>query len=606
MGTLPLLKESITLRPLEILSGLFDICTAVQFLHERANLVHLNISPSSIFVSADGRWSLGGFRFSASVDPAMKSQPQSLGVSFQFSENVMTSVHFNLAPRIEFTAPEILSRHPPLFGTSSDLYSIGLLILYLSGLLPVSKNSAIHLQTCRQFDKQSPFSALPDSIRPLEPEIRSALNWEMTTRPSISDILKSSYFVDVGLQALRYFDSLDSKEDKEKIVFFNKFLLVLKNKKFDSENLLRYRCLPILLKHAHKTILFDSIIPLIFEILNLVVPPDLFATMYDQIKHFFTAPQISVESVCFLLRQGNFLYSTGLTQAQKDLQKFIIRCIEVPHQQVAECALAVLPTVAQSFSPEVIEKSLLPLLLRLIAADNEKAVQSLAECCHVMEYKIVVQGVIPVIAKYIDIKAFEGSSVSKDTADSVFIMCRHMLATYGDRTAPSFVLPLLVRCMWCPNCSFKTYEDSYKELRRLFDAQLSKKKAKDNESFSDSFDSIDHKDPLPYTENKIIKTLTQETHLSDTLSDLFLSLDPPTQSSISQNPMSQSSMSQSSMSQNPMSQTGDLRSGGPSNILLDLFSPSSSPGIASNRLNDVQPENVFDFFRSPPTSDPKL
>jgi len=39
---------------------MLDMVSALQFLHGQSKLVHLNISPSSIFVTPQLKWKLGG------------------------------------------------------------------------------------------------------------------------------------------------------------------------------------------------------------------------------------------------------------------------------------------------------------------------------------------------------------------------------------------------------------------------------------------------------------------------------------------------------------------------------------------------------------------
>eukprot|EP00095_Tigriopus_kingsejongensis_P002410 maker-scaffold934_size79169-snap-gene-0.32 protein:Tk02410 transcript:maker-scaffold934_size79169-snap-gene-0.32-mRNA-1 annotation:"protein-associating with the carboxyl-terminal domain of ezrin" len=47
----------------QIVLGLFDVLTALEFLHERAKVLHNNLNLNAIFVTPNGRWKVGGMEF---------------------------------------------------------------------------------------------------------------------------------------------------------------------------------------------------------------------------------------------------------------------------------------------------------------------------------------------------------------------------------------------------------------------------------------------------------------------------------------------------------------------------------------------------------------
>jgi len=48
---------------LETKCNLIDLVDALSFLHSDVKVAHLAINPSSIYVTEDARWKLGGFIF---------------------------------------------------------------------------------------------------------------------------------------------------------------------------------------------------------------------------------------------------------------------------------------------------------------------------------------------------------------------------------------------------------------------------------------------------------------------------------------------------------------------------------------------------------------
>lgn len=109
-----------------VIKGLYQVGRGLQFLHRNCSIVHHDLQPSSIFVTEEGDWKLGGFKFLQSTVGLSTSEMNDFFIS-----NVASIVPFaNL--NLDFTAPELLIEeiHPKL-STSNDLWSIGVLIFWL-------------------------------------------------------------------------------------------------------------------------------------------------------------------------------------------------------------------------------------------------------------------------------------------------------------------------------------------------------------------------------------------------------------------------------------------------------------------------------------------
>uniref|UniRef100_A0A8C9UZB5 SCY1-like, kinase-like 3 n=1 Tax=Scleropages formosus TaxID=113540 RepID=A0A8C9UZB5_SCLFO len=106
---LELLLEGLS--PEEICAGIYDLLQALIFLHDIGKSSHNNVCMSSIFVSEDGHWKLGGMetvcKFSEATPEVTAFFYLSFVVSQELSENLKCTLHRSLLN------PDPLSR-PPL------------------------------------------------------------------------------------------------------------------------------------------------------------------------------------------------------------------------------------------------------------------------------------------------------------------------------------------------------------------------------------------------------------------------------------------------------------------------------------------------------------
>lgn len=113
-----------------IVKGLHEVGKALQFLHNNCNIVHHDVQPNSIFVTEEGDWKLGGFKFLKLMDD----------LSITERENYLLSNSVSVVPfaniNLDFAAPELLiDGFGTRIATSNDIWSLGILIycLYNNG-----------------------------------------------------------------------------------------------------------------------------------------------------------------------------------------------------------------------------------------------------------------------------------------------------------------------------------------------------------------------------------------------------------------------------------------------------------------------------------------
>ena len=124
-STLEQLPKSSEYKPL-FLKGLYEVAKGLQFLHKFCSIVHHDLQPSSVFVTGEGDWKLGGFKFLQPLKNLTDDERENYTMMNATSLVSFTNLNF------DFTAPELVVEGiSPRLGTANDMWSLMMLIFWL-------------------------------------------------------------------------------------------------------------------------------------------------------------------------------------------------------------------------------------------------------------------------------------------------------------------------------------------------------------------------------------------------------------------------------------------------------------------------------------------
>ncbi|CAI4459052.1 BGP_1a_G0018770.mRNA.1.CDS.1 [Saccharomyces cerevisiae] len=224
--------------------GILQLVNALDFVHNRASFVHLNIQPRAIFINENSDWKISGLGYLVKIPPGTNTSEYFLP---QYDPRVPPFMHLQL----NYTAPEIVFENTLTF--KNDYFSLGLLIYFLytgKDLFRSENSTGEYKLEYNKFESKistmswdNIFSKVPQKLRHCIPKL---INRDIYSRyDNITLILESEFFQDPLVKTLNFLDDLPTKNNEEKYVFLEGLVNLLPE---FPPVLLQKKFLPILLE----------------------------------------------------------------------------------------------------------------------------------------------------------------------------------------------------------------------------------------------------------------------------------------------------------------------------------------------------------------------
>ncbi|EGD83576.1 SCY1 protein kinase [Salpingoeca rosetta] len=383
---------------LECSIGISQVCDALSFCHDHAQLIHGNVTPDAIVVTQDGSWKLWAFDFACHV----KYQEPGAGVEFpEYSDTTPRSAAGRATqPALDYLAPEyIVSRTRSV---ASDVYSLGHVIFACFNhgrpILESNGNVLAFQSNVERISRMSAgeLSEVPSALQDL---VKSMLNTHESLRPTARDVPQHQSLNTTPMLTLRFVTSLHEKDNPTKAQFMKELPKVLHSL---PRRVVHQRVLPALQRECKQSLMAPFVLP---NILTIADGCSIVEFEKDILPHlmplFSVTDPVQVQAI-FLGKLSLLLEKSPSNIVKQHILPMIYRALSSKDSSVVGLCLQVLPSVMNTIDYAAMKNELLPLVQRLVVTTTDAKLRinglvCLGQLLPVMDKWIFQESMLPML-----------------------------------------------------------------------------------------------------------------------------------------------------------------------------------------------------------------
>uniref|UniRef100_A0A8R1E3X0 Protein kinase domain-containing protein n=3 Tax=Caenorhabditis japonica TaxID=281687 RepID=A0A8R1E3X0_CAEJA len=205
VGNLERIVTDDSIDRLEIKLGVLQIIDGMSYLHNSAKMLHGNLTPDAIYVTATKTWKIGGFSFS------VNAKEPNCYPCYPWTKKLPPC----LQPDLDFLAPENLAPGQTTVSSAADVFSLGVLIcwIYAGGkrLIDAKNNLETYHIVVGQLD--AALQCIATDLGPnLKDSLAKVLSLDVEVRPTVQLLSLIKHFDDPCLSTLRQLDDISQNK----------------------------------------------------------------------------------------------------------------------------------------------------------------------------------------------------------------------------------------------------------------------------------------------------------------------------------------------------------------------------------------------------------